>query len=135
LIVDRFSPPIGLLVGAILIVAAALTRGQDGLNIIGVAMGVQNASIAQFAGVSANTSFLTGDYSKLGQALADLLLRNGREQSRRTISILIPLVLAYASGAVAAAAAHAVPYEVLLVLPIVLALVFASSRGVFRGVQ
>jgi uncharacterized membrane protein YoaK (UPF0700 family) len=135
LIVDRFSPPIGLLVEAILIVAAALTRGQDGLNIIGVAMGVQNASIAQFAGVSANTSFLTGDYSKLGQALADLLLRNGREQSRRTISILIPLVLAYASGAVAAAAAHAVPYEVLLVLPIVLALVFASSRGVFRGVQ
>jgi uncharacterized membrane protein YoaK (UPF0700 family) len=134
LIVDRFSPSLALITEAILIVAAALTRGQGGLNIIGVAMGVQNASIAQFAGVSANTGFLTGDYSRLGQALADLVLRNEQEQRRRTISILIPLVLAYATGALAAAAAHAVPFEVLLVLPIVLALVFASSRGAFRGV-
>lgn len=134
LIVDRFSPRLGLITEAILLVAAGLTRGEGGLNIIGLAMGVQNASIAQFAGISANTGFLTGDYSKLGQALADLVFGNGREQNRRTISILIPLVLAYAAGALAAAAAHAVPFEVLLVLPIVIALIFASSRGAFRGV-
>lgn len=134
LIVDRFSPRLGLITEAVLIVAAAFIRGPNGLNIIGLAMGVQNASIAQFAGVSANTGFLTGDYSKLGQALGDLVLRNGREQSRRTISILVPIVLAYATGALAAAAARAVPFEVLLVLPIVLALLFASLRGAFRGV-
>jgi uncharacterized membrane protein YoaK (UPF0700 family) len=129
LIVDRSSPRLGLITEAILIVAAALTPGVAGLNIIALAMGIQNATIAHFAGVSANTSFLSGDYSKLGQAVADLVLGNGpRAQNRRTISILIPLVLAYAAGALAGAAAHAVPYEVLLVLPIVVALVFASSQ-------
>jgi uncharacterized membrane protein YoaK (UPF0700 family) len=134
LIVDRFSPSAALTVEALLIVAAALIPGESALNIIGVAMGVQNASVAQFAGVSANTGFLSGDYSRLGQALADLVLRTERERSRRTISILTPLVLAYMAGAFAGAAAHAVPFEVLLVLPIVLALAFASSRGAFRGV-
>lgn len=133
-IVDRTSPPFGLATEALLIVAAAFTRGPSGLTIMAIAMGVQNVSIAQFAGVSANTSFLTGDYSKLGQALADFVFRNGRTQSRRTISILIPLVISYAAGALAGAAAHAVPFEVLVVLPIVFALVFASSRGAFQGV-
>ncbi len=125
-IADRTSPAFGLLLEAALLSAAAF-GGMYGLPVIALAMGVQNASITTFGGVAANTSFLTGDYSRFGQALADLInVPAGRERGRERLAVLGPLLFAYAVGALCAAFLGAFVYDILLVVPIVLAIAYAA---------
>jgi uncharacterized membrane protein YoaK (UPF0700 family) len=133
LLVDRYSPAIGLLFEAALLFASAFSSGYVAqLGLIALAMGAQNASIASFAGVRANTAFITGDYSKLGQALADIVGGNGSEQRWRTIAIIAPLIAAYVVGALAAALGSGLSLELLIVVPVVVALAYASHQGAFR---
>ncbi len=128
-VMDRLSPAAGLCGEAVLLIAAAFAPGSAALGLMSGAMGVQNASLSAFAGVSANTAFLTGDYSKFGQALADFIVRGRSEESRRTVSILAPLIAAYAGGALLAAFFSRAFYVELLVVPIVLAIAYATYRG------
>jgi uncharacterized membrane protein YoaK (UPF0700 family) len=126
-IVDRFSASAALYVEGALLVAAAFAPSNAGLGIIGFAMGMQNASLGTFAGVQANTSFVSGDYSRLAQAVADLTLRRS-DEARRAISILSPLIVAYAGGALAGVLSERFALRVFFVIPIVLAVAYASSR-------
>jgi uncharacterized membrane protein YoaK (UPF0700 family) len=130
-IVTRFAPAIGLFGEAALLIAGAFTRDYLSLDAISMAMAVQNASIARFAGVRANTSFITGDYNRIGQAIADII-RSGSDESRRTISVLFPVVMAYVGGALASALGSSLSVEILVVIPIVLALAFAVQRGALK---
>ena len=94
---------------------------------IALAMGVQNASISTFSGVAVNTSFLTGDYSQFGKALADLInVPGGHERVRERLAVLGPLLCAYAVGALCAAFLNAVAYDILLIIPIVLAIAYVA---------
>jgi uncharacterized membrane protein YoaK (UPF0700 family) len=131
-IVDRAVPAAGLVTEAVLLTAAAFTPGNAALALITLAMGVQNASIGKFAGVRANTAFITGDYGNLGQAIGHLIIRGGSDDSLRTLSILSPLIAAYATGALIAAGCSALRSSVLLVVPVVLVLAYAVHRGALK---
>jgi uncharacterized membrane protein YoaK (UPF0700 family) len=129
IIVDRFSVSAALYGEAALLVAAGLTPNYSGLGVIGFAMGMQNTSLGTFAGVQANTSFVSGDYSRLAQAVADLALRR-TEEARRAISIFLPLIAAYAGGALVAVLCDRVPLRLLFMVPIVAAVAYACARRV-----
>jgi uncharacterized membrane protein YoaK (UPF0700 family) len=125
-VADRFSPSLGLLIEALLLVAS-IFAGAYGLVVIALALGTQNTSITSFSGVAANTSFVSGDYSKLGETLAELVnSRASREDKWRTVSVLSPLLAAYALGALVAAFCTMLSYEILLVVPIVLAVAYVA---------
>lgn len=131
-IVDRFNATAALYAEAALLVAAGLARSYGGLGIISFAMGMQNTSLGTFAGVQANTSFVSGDYSRLAQAVADLALRR-TDEARRAISILLPVIAAYGGGALVAVLCNRLPLQLLLVVPIVVAVAYAShSQGEAR---
>src|SRR5579871_2208376 len=98
-IVDRFKSYIALYVEAGLLGVASFAPGYAALPIISLAMGMQNTALITFAGVAANTSFLSGDYTKLGQAIADAAVRRGTDRARKTISIIWPVIVTYACGA------------------------------------
>ena len=128
---DRLTPAAGLSGEAALLAAAAFAPGSAALGLMSLAMGVQNASMSTFAGVRANTGFLTGDYSNLGQAIADCFFRRS-DETRRTVSILSPLIAAYAGGALLAAFFSTAIYGELLVVPVVLAIAYATHRGALK---
>jgi uncharacterized membrane protein YoaK (UPF0700 family) len=130
-VMERFDSAAGLYVEAGLLTIASFTPGYAGLDVISLAMGMQNTSLGSFAGVQANTSFLSGDYTKLGQAVADLVLRRGSEEGRRAISILLPLIASYAAGAVVSVLCARLSRALLLIVPIVVALAFAIKRKFF----
>ena len=126
----RFSPAVALLVEAAVLAAADFGDGYAAqLGAIAIAMGIQNLSVSAFSGVRANTSFVTGNYNKLGQALVDLLVPAYREDAVRTLSVLAPLIAGYAAGAVAGAASetHA-SRPLLMVAPLVLLIAFGVHR-------
>jgi uncharacterized membrane protein YoaK (UPF0700 family) len=128
LVVVCFSPAIGLAAEA-LVLAVSAFAGTYGGKLIALAMGMQTMVITSFDGIAANTSFVTGDYSKIGSALADLINPQARGPQRwRTISVLAPLVVAYALGAFIAAYFAMLPYAILLVVPIVLAIAYLAQR-------
>ena len=127
-IVERFKSYSALYVEAGLLGVASFAPGYAALPIISVAMGMQNTALSTFAGVEANTSFLSGDYTKLGQAIADVALRRGTDRDRKTASIIWPLIVTYASGALISAFCNNIPLRVLFVVPIVMALAFATHR-------
>lgn len=128
LIVERFSSYNGLYAEAGLLVVAALAPRHATLPVISLAMGLQNTALGTFAGVAANTSFLSGDYTKLGQVIADLALHRGTESDRQAISIIWPLIVAYALGALISASMSTIPLRLLLVVPVVAILAFATHR-------
>lgn len=132
IIVDRFNAGWALYVEAALLVAAGLAPSYGGLGIISFAMGMQNTSLGTFAGVQANTSFVSGDYSRLAHAVADLALRRTAE-ARRAISIFVPLIAAYAGGALVAVLCAPVPLRLLFTVPIVAAVGYACGRRVSLG--
>ncbi len=127
-IVDRSSGTVGLVVEAMVLAASAFASGYA-LAVIALAMGLQNATITMFSGVAANTSFVTGDYSRFGQALADFInVPARREGMRQTLAVLGPLLGAYTLGALIAAFSSALPYGVVLPVPIVLGIAYAAHR-------
>ncbi|MBV8373565.1 MAG: DUF1275 domain-containing protein, partial [Candidatus Eremiobacteraeota bacterium] len=127
-IVARFSPSIALVCEAVLLGAAAFVPNASALGVIALAMGIQNTAFATFAGVRANTSFLSGDYTNLGRALADLVIRDKSDENPSAISILAPVIAAYVAGAVLAVFCRSSLVEVLVVVPIVLVIAYAASR-------
>jgi uncharacterized membrane protein YoaK (UPF0700 family) len=128
IVVTRFSPAIGLTAEALVIGVSAFS-GAYGHKLIALAMGMQTMAITTFDGVAANTSFISGDYSRIGAALGDLINpRNQGEQRWKPIAVLIPLVLAYALGALVSAACRMLPHAILLVVPIVLAIAYLAQR-------
>ncbi len=128
LIVERFSSYTGLYAEAALLVIASLAPRQATLPVISLAMGLQNTALSTFAGVAANTSFLSGDYTKLGQVIADIALHRGTEGDREAVSIIWPLIVAYALGALVSASINAIALRLLLVVPVVAILAFAAHR-------
>jgi uncharacterized membrane protein YoaK (UPF0700 family) len=128
LVVVRFSPAIALTAEA-LVLAVSAVAGMNGHKLIALAMGMQTTAISSFDGVAASTSFISGDYSRIGSALGDLInARANGGQRWKTISILAPLVAAYALGALIAAYCRMLPYAILLVVPIILAVAFLAQR-------
>ena len=127
-IVERFTSHAALYAEAGLLSVASFAPGYAALPIISLAMGMQNTALSTFAGVAANTSFLSGDYTKLGQAIADVAVRRGTDRDRKTISIIWPLIVAYVCGALISAFSNKIPLRVLFVVPVVIALAFATHR-------
>lgn len=127
-IMERFKPHTVLYVEAGLLGAASLAPGYAALPVISLAMGMQNTALSTFAGVAANTSFLSGDYTRLGQAIAEVALRRASDDDRKTVSIIWPLIVTYACGALISAFCNNIPHRVLFVVPVVIALAFATQR-------
>lgn len=132
ILVDRFNASVALYGEAALLVAAGLAPSYGGLGIISFAMGMQNTSLGTFAGVQANTSFVSGDYSRLAQAVADLALRR-TDEARRAISIFLPLIAAYALGALAAVVWDPFPLRLLFTVPVVAAVAYACRSRSLEG--
>jgi uncharacterized membrane protein YoaK (UPF0700 family) len=127
-IMQRFKSHTALYAEAGLLAIASFAPGYAALPIISLAMGLHNTALSTFAGVAANTSFLSGDYTKLGQAIADITVRRGTDRDRKTISIIGPLIVSYACGALISAFCNKIPLRVLFVVPVVIALAFATHR-------
>jgi uncharacterized membrane protein YoaK (UPF0700 family) len=127
-VMERFKSYTALYVEAGLLGVASFAPGYATLPIISLAMGMQNTALSTFAGIAANTSFLSGDYTKLGQAIADITVRRGADRDRKTISVIWPLIVAYACGALVSAFCNKIPLRVLFVVPVVIALAFATHR-------
>jgi uncharacterized membrane protein YoaK (UPF0700 family) len=128
LIMDRFSSYTGLYAEAGLLTVAPFVPHEATLPVISLAMGLQNTALSTFAGVAANTSFLSGDYTKLGQVIADIAVRRGTEADRQAVAIIWPLIVAYALGALLSASINTIPLRLLLVVPVVATLAFATHR-------
>ena len=127
-IMDRFGSHTALYAEAGLLAIASFAPGYAALPIISLAMGTQNTALSTFAGVAVNTSFLSGDYTKLGQAIAGVAVRRGTDRDRKTISIIWPLIATYACGALISAFCNKIPLRVLFVVPVVIALAFVTHR-------
>lgn len=124
-------PELLLVIEAALLVVAAFSRGYvPQLGFLALAMGIQNNSVSQFGVVRANTSFITGDYSQVARALAQILLGRASPNDRGTVAIVAPLIFSYAFGAFAAAVCgRFTDLSLLFVVPVVLALAYAVRRG------
>ncbi len=131
-IMDRFKSHTALYAEAGLLGVASFAPGYAALPIISLAMGIQNTALSTFAGVAANTSFLSGDYAKLGQAIADIAVRRGTDRDRKTISIIWSLIATYACGALVSAFCNKIPLRVLFVVPVVAVLAFGMHRKLFN---
>lgn len=127
-IMERFASHAALYAEAGLLAAAAFAPGYAALPIISLAMGLQNTALSTFAGVAANTSFLSGDYTRFGAAVADIVVRRGTPRDRNAISIIGPLIVAYAGGALVSAFGNHIALRLLFVVPVIAALAFATQR-------
>lgn len=131
-VTERFKSHAALYAEAGLLCAASFAPGYAPLSIISLAMGMQNTALGTFAGVAANTSFLSGDYTRLAQAIANVMIGRGRDRDRRTMSIIWPLVVAYVLGALVSAFGAKIPLRLLFVVPVVLALAIATHRKILN---
>lgn len=127
----RTRPAVPLSIEAVLLAAAAFSHGYvPQLGFLALAMGMQNNAISQFDGVSANTSFVTGDYSRLARAVARAAYGRATIADRRTVAVVAPLIFSYALGALAAAiCGHFTEYALLFIVPLVFSLAYAAWRG------
>jgi uncharacterized membrane protein YoaK (UPF0700 family) len=122
---------------AILIAAAFTEQSPAQLALIALAMGVQNTTVKTFGSVRANTSFITGNYERLGQALARSITRTAGAGERDTLLIVTPLLISYAIGAALAAALRMrqVPHILLFVVAVIIAIGFATRVRAPSGVR
>lgn len=131
-VMERFKSHSALYAEAGLLIAASFAPGYAALPIISLAMGMQNTALGTFAGVAANTSFLSGDYTKLAQAIGNAMIGRGRDRDRRTMSVIWPLVVSYVFGALVSAFAAEIPARLLFVVPVVLGLAVATHRKILN---
>jgi uncharacterized membrane protein YoaK (UPF0700 family) len=119
-----------LIEAAILGVSAFTEQSPGQLVLISLAMGVQNATVNTFGSVRANTSFITGNYERLGQAVARIATGKAGTNERKTLIVVTPLVISYAIGAAVAATLllHRVPHVLLVIVAIIVTIV--GSRRV-----
>jgi uncharacterized membrane protein YoaK (UPF0700 family) len=123
--ISRIPAAVLLTATAILLLVSETIRSEWSAAISAAALGVQDATVRTFAGVSVNTVFVTGDLVQLGTAMPGA----AEPKQRRQVDVLATVWLAYAAGAILGAAAVSfVRYP--MAVPAVLALIAAAS---FRG--
>jgi uncharacterized membrane protein YoaK (UPF0700 family) len=118
-----------LLVEAALLCAASFAQMHRWqLALVAAAMGIQNTTIAALGKVQANTSFITGDYGRVGVAATRLLTGRGGERERETLAVMIPLVVAYVFGAAFATLLSAlrVQHALIFLVPVLLAVAYVA---------
>jgi uncharacterized membrane protein YoaK (UPF0700 family) len=105
---------------AVMLGACELIAGQWSALLSAAALGLQNAAVRKFAGVSVNTVFITGDLMQLATAVPGAAV----PRQRREIAVLTAAWLAYAAGAVLGGAAlHVISYP--MIVPAALAFIAA----------
>jgi uncharacterized membrane protein YoaK (UPF0700 family) len=116
---------------ATLIAAAFTEHSPEQLALISLAMGVQNATVKTFGSVQANTSFITGNYERLGQVLARMATGKAGIGERDTLVVVTPLLVSYAIGAAMAATLllRQVPHILLFVVVIITAVASVTRRN------
>jgi uncharacterized membrane protein YoaK (UPF0700 family) len=111
-----------------LLLVSGMVESEWSAAISAAALGMQNAAVRNFAGVSVNTVFVTGDLVRLGVAAPEV-----REAKQRTqVMVLAAAWLAYAIGALLGAAAFRyISYPMALpgVLALFAAIAFALRQG------
>jgi uncharacterized membrane protein YoaK (UPF0700 family) len=130
------SQGICFVVEALVLAAAAFSEQSPGqLALISLAMGVQNATVNTFGSVRANTSFITGNYERLGQAVVRMIAAKAGANERDTLIVVTPLLFSYAAGAALAAILlmHHVPHILLFVVALIAAIGFAKRAGTRGG--
>ncbi len=115
----RGPAPCWLLSAALL--AASAFRPLDGLVSlipIAAAVGCLNGSETRFGTVVLNTTFITGNLERIGEALAD----RGFKGRRAQLTMIACILLAYLAGATAGArAAHVLTWPLLVPAAVLLA--------------
>ncbi len=122
-------PAVPLVLEALTLAGAAFLSGPWQLEAIAFAMGIQSSSVMKFGAVSANTSFVTGDYNGLISALVGWLARDDAGGQRTTVAVLAALIAAYGLAAACAALTAPIPHALLVVVPIVLIIAYFARRG------
>lgn len=122
-----------LLVEAAVLVACALVEAHThfSLGLIAMAMGIQAAAIAKFAGTVLSTVVITSTLVRLAEANLDFLVRpfgRGVSNERAPIVLLVMTWIAYTVGAVIAILLMTGAYAVLLSALLVL-VVLGIRRG------
>ena len=100
------SQIVALACAACLLLMGALITGWKQLFVLAAAMGLQDAAVTQFGGTSINTTFITGDLVKLGDALVSLGTRSEAAQTARRLG---GVWLGYVGGATCGALSAKVP--------------------------
>lgn len=131
ILLDRLPRVHPLYVEALcLAIAAIVSGGRAQLAWVAIAMGMQNTAIGRFENIKANTSFVTGDFNRIGSALARAFEPEHRAHARKTLGVLVPLVIAYGLGAAAAAALvrHGIRHALLAAIPLVIVCAIVAER-------
>ncbi len=137
LLLRRLAAPLFALlaVEGVAILVAAFAPPEAAPDVLAFAMGLQNAAVTQFAGVTLNTVFLTGNLQKLTQGLFERLwpASGTPPASPRSLATTALVWLGYLGGAGLGAAAHkfvARPLLLVLILLPLVALVHPGDRAV-----
>jgi len=135
LLVKKSLPLPGFVaIEATLLLLAAVLPVAGAAPMLGLAMGIQNAMANNFAGLTLNTVFITGNLQKLIQTLI------GRSRRSREVAsepdhagIIVGLWIFYLAGAALGAAAHSHLTHPLLLAPLLLLLVlFGPANSTAR---
>jgi uncharacterized membrane protein YoaK (UPF0700 family) len=128
---SRRSPALLLAGEAALLAGVSFMDGSRvQLAVVAVAMGLQNVVVQSLDPIGANTSFITGNYSRIAQAAVAVLSGKGDATLRRTLAVMLPLVASYAVGAAVAAAlvTSRTPHSLLATVPVLAVLAVAVRR-------
>ena len=126
------SPALALIAeGAALFIAGFIEDRAVQLEVLALAMGVQNAALTRFSGISANTAFITGDYQRLMQAVLELFRPARSDVARRSLVVMSALIASYAAGALLSALVTqaGVRHELAFLAAIPLVVAYAVRRN------
>jgi uncharacterized membrane protein YoaK (UPF0700 family) len=89
-------PPMLLMVEGFLLVAASFSADRWIACLLAAAMGIQTSVVPRFMGASVNTVFITGNISRLGESLPEIL---HQPEARARGRLLALAWLSYGAGA------------------------------------
>ncbi len=130
------SPALALIAeAAALALAGFIEYRAVQLEVLALAMGVQNAALTKFSGISANTAFITGNYQHLTQAFLALFQPAKRDGARRSLVVMTALIASYALGAILTGliTQAGVRHELAFLAAIPLAVAYAVRRDSNAG--
>jgi uncharacterized membrane protein YoaK (UPF0700 family) len=104
--------PLLLLGSAVLLAGSDFVLRRSGALLSAVALGMQNAAMRKFAGVTLNSVFITGNLEVLGEAVPRL---TRRPIERKRVRLIAIAWFCYALGAACGAVAHHFTGLVLLI--------------------
>ena len=124
------GPPLLAATALLAIDALLMPAAMIAIALLACSMGLQNASIRTFAGVSLNTAFVTGDMETLGEAVAGSIAPRRADPDRQTrIGMIAAVVTTYGCSAAAAAfALHRLASPLLVPFALLLAATLLTSR-------